>query len=87
MQSYENMHVIATIFFISALTQKVQYLRVRTLEPDAVYMAVVDNGEIIWSHQYTFEFSQMIDIGKKLVKIIAENNTSSFIGRICGTQV
>ena len=50
-------------------------------------MAVVDNGEIIWSHQYTFEFSQMIDIGKKLVKLIVENNTSSFIGRIRGTQI
>ena len=69
------------------MTKNLYYLRIKTLEPDRIYMAIVNNGEIIWSHQHTMEFTKMIDIGKKLVKIIVEHNTSRFIGRLRGTEI
>ena len=34
------------------------FMCIETLESDAIYMTIVNNREIIWSHQHTIEFTK-----------------------------
>ena len=63
------------------------YLRVNTVPSNTINMAIVNNGEVVWSHKHTIQFRKMINIGKKLTKITVEHNSTRFIVRLRGTEI
>ena len=63
------------------------YLRINTVPPNTINMAIVNNGEVVWSHKHTIQFRKMINIGKKLIKITVEHNSITYILRLRGTEL
>ena len=58
------------------LIATMSYLRVNTVPPNTINMAIVNDGEVVWSHKHTIQFRKMINIGKKLIKITVEHNST-----------